>query len=161
MAPSGVTAHSNNLGTDAAIAGTAGASSATPATLANTYTISDRATRWPNGIPATGGPCIASRYTSIWTQTKGETTIKDELVKGRLSDQIQIHGRQYGRPHVNSPNAAVSSGAQRTLKNRYGDTSISATSFSAGAGSLIDTRNATITATNGSIGRRTRPRSTC
>jgi len=154
VAPSGVTAHSNNLGTDAAIAGTAGASSATPhATLANTYTISDRYDKVAEWNTCNWWTlCIASRYTSIWTQTKGETTIKTNSVKADYPIQIEFMGANTAGLTVNSPNAAVSLGAQRTLKNRYGDTSISATSFSAGAGSLIDTRNATITATNGSIG---------
>ena len=60
VAPSGVTAHSNNLGTDAAIAGTAGASRLRRTPRWPTPIRSATATtRWPNGIPATGGPCAS------------------------------------------------------------------------------------------------------
>lgn len=153
VAPSGTTAHQNNLATDAAISGN-GHSGTTPVSQrSNTYTTSDvyeKIDEWNTCNWWT--LCVASRYTSIWTQTKGVSTITTNSVKADYPIQIEFMGGNTASLSVTSPNAAVSLGAQRTLKNRYGDTSISATSFSAGAGSLIDTRNASLTATNGSVG---------
>lgn len=153
VAPSGTTAHQNNLATDAAIAGN-GHSSATPVSQrSNTYTTSDvyeKIDEWNTCNWWT--LCIASRYTSIWEQTKGTSTITTNSVKADYPIQIEFMGSNTAGLTVTSPLAGVSLGSERTLKNRYGDTSITTTSFSAGSGSLIDTRNASLTATNGSIG---------
>lgn len=153
VAPSGTTAHQNNLSTDAAIVGN-GHTSATPVSQkSNTYTTSDvyeKIDEWNTCNWWT--LCIASRYTSIWTQTKGTSTITTNSIKADYPIQIEFLGSNTAGLTVTSPLAEVSLGSERTLKNRYGDTSINTTSFSAGSGSLIDTRNASLTATNGSIG---------
>jgi hypothetical protein len=95
--------------------------------------------------------CIASRYTSIWEQVTGTTTITSNSVKADYPIRVEFMG-------ANTPSLTVSSSqevslaAQSQLNNRYGDTTITAKSFSSGSGSLIDTRNLSITAANGSIG---------
>ncbi len=95
--------------------------------------------------------CIASRYTSIWEQVTGTTTITSNSVKADYPIRVEFMG-------ANTPSLTVSSSqevslaAQNQLNNRYGDTTITAKSFSSGSGSLIDTRNLSITAANGSIG---------
>lgn len=95
--------------------------------------------------------CIASRYTSIWDQVTGTTAVTSNSVKADYPIRVEFLGANTALLTVNS-GQEVSLAAQNQLNNRYGDTTITAKSFSAGASSLIDTRNLTITANNGSIG---------
>ena len=95
--------------------------------------------------------CIASRYTSIWEQVTGSTTITSNSVKADYPIRVEFMGANTASLTVNS-SQEVSLAAQNQLNNRYGDTTITAKSFSSGSGSLIDTRNLSITAANGSIG---------
>jgi hypothetical protein len=96
--------------------------------------------------------CISSDYTSIWQQTVGTTTITTNSVKADYPIQIQFMGANTAGLTISSPNAAVNLGSQAVLKNRYGDTSINAKSLTADSGSLIDSRNVTLNASNGSVG---------
>ena len=100
--------------------------------------------------------CISSRYTSVWEQITGSTTVTSNSVKADYPIRVEFLGANSASLSVNS-NQAVSLAAQNQLNNRYGNTTISAKSFDSGSGSLIDTRNLSITATNGSIGGNTAP----
>lgn len=100
--------------------------------------------------------CIASRYTSVWEQVTGTTTVTSNSVKADYPIRVEFLGANTASLTVNS-NQAVSLAAQNQLNNRYGDTTITAKSFSSGSGALIDSRNLSITATNGSIGGNTTP----
>ena len=100
--------------------------------------------------------CIASRYTSVWEQITGSTTVTSNSVKADYPIRVEFLGANTASLSVNSTQA-VSLAAQNQLNNRYGNTTISAKSFDSGSGTLIDTRNLSITATNGSIGGNTTP----
>ena len=152
--PAGLTtAHANNLVADptGATSTQATKQTSTSHTTSSVYTKVDE---WNDCNWWT--LCIASRYTSIWDQVTGTTTITSNSVKADYPIRIEFLGANTASLTVNSTQA-VSLAAQNQLNNRYGDTTISAKSFDSGSGSLIDTRNLSITATNGSIGGNTTP----
>ena len=153
-APDGTVAHNNQLGTDAAMAAVSGASSASP-TLQSSQTrttdsVYNKVAEWNDCDWWT--LCISSKYTSIWTQTVGQTTITTNSVKADYPIAIEFLGADRPTLNIQSPNAALSLGAGELLANRRGNTSIDARSVSAGNGSLIDTGNLSVNASAGSIG---------
>ena len=152
--PAGLTtAHANNLVADptGATSTQATKQTSTSHTTSSVYTKVDE---WNDCNWWT--LCIASRYTSIWDQVTGTTTVTSNSVKADYPIRVEFLGANTASLTVNS-GQAVSLAAQNQLNNRYGDTTISAKSFDSGSGSLIDTRNLSITATNGSIGGNTTP----
>ena len=152
--PAGLTtAHANNLVADptGATSTQATKQTSTSHTTSSVYTKVDE---WNDCNWWT--LCIASRYTSIWDQVTGTTTVTSNSVKADYPIRVEFLGANTASLTVNS-GQEVSLAAQNQLNNRYGDTTISAKSFSSGSGSLIDTRNLSITATNGSIGGNTTP----
>lgn len=147
--PAGLsTAHANNLVADptGATSTQATKQTSTSHTTSSVYTKVDE---WNDCNWWT--LCIASRYTSIWDQVTGTTTVTSNSVKADYPIRVEFLGANTPSLTVTS-NQAVSLAAQNQLNNRYGNTTISAKSFDSGGGSLIDTRNLAITATNGSIG---------
>jgi filamentous hemagglutinin family protein len=153
-APAGTVAHGNQLATDAALNNTGGGSatpvarwSSPPITTDNDYT---KIAEWNDCD--WWSLCISSKYTSIWTQTLGQTTITTNSVKADYPIAIEFLGADRPSLNIQSANAALSLAAGEQLNNRHGDTLIDAKSLSAGSGSLIDTRNLTLHASAGSIG---------
>ena len=158
LAPAGVTPHQNNLAKDAAVDpavnGGVTVGSTTPVrSLGKSYQTSSvyhKVKEWNDCNWWT--LCIASRYTSIWTQTTGTTTITTNSVKADYPIQVEFMGANTAGLTVTSPNAAVTLASESTLQNRYGDTSISTTALNAGASSLIVSRDVALSASNGSLG---------
>lgn len=154
-APAGTVAHNNQLATDAAVANTVGSSSTSPTVRyssppTTTSSVYNKIAEWNDCD--WWSLCISSKYTSIWTQTVGQTTITTNSVKADYPIAIEFLGADRPTLNIQSPNAALSLGASELLANRQGNTTIDARSVSAGNGSLIDTGNLSVNARAGSIG---------
>lgn len=154
-APAGTVAHNNQLGTDAAMANNVGGSSASPTLQyttppTTTSSVYNKLAEWNDCD--WWSLCISSKYTSIWSQTVGQTTITTNSVKADYPIAIEFLGADRPTLNIQSPNAAISLGAGELLANRQGNTTIDARAVSAGNGALIDTGNLSVNARNGSIG---------
>ncbi|MBN8491680.1 MAG: hypothetical protein J0M00_09690, partial [Burkholderiales bacterium] len=154
-APAGTVAHNNQLGTDAAMTNNVGGSSASPTLQyttppTTTSSVYNKLAEWNDCD--WWSLCISSKYTSIWSQTVGQTTITTNSVKADYPIAIEFLGADRPSLNIQSPNAALSLGSGELLANRHGDTVIDVRSLSAGHGSLIDTRNLRLNASVGSVG---------
>ncbi|MCZ4315718.1 leukotoxin LktA family filamentous adhesin [Comamonadaceae bacterium G21597-S1] len=150
LAPAGTIPHQNNLATDAAASAQGNQPVSTNSTSYSNSNVYNKVAEWNDCNWWT--LCIASRYTSIWTQTLGTTTITTNSVRADYPIRIEFMGANTAGLTIDSPLARVDLAPQSVLKNRFGDTTINATTLGSGAGSLIDSRNVTLGASNGSLG---------